>query len=166
MLHHEVEELFFLPDRVNRNDMGMTEGARGPCLPLEPLRDVCLLRDAVGDDLDRDLAVELDTVAIPPRPSSVTISNSPMVARRRRSIWATTCGAIWSRLRRAVLRKPCSQTRSKPHRPHWRVPGEIVSPQRGQAFIRPPLRSIASRFARDAASLVKSRPIPGVRPGC
>src|SRR4029450_210459 len=62
MLHHEVEELFFLPDRVNRNDVGMTEGARGPRLALEPLRDVRLLRDAVGDDLDRDLAVELDVV--------------------------------------------------------------------------------------------------------
>src|SRR6185369_6725474 len=62
MLHHEVEELFFLPDRVNRNDMGMTEGARGPCLPLEPLCDVRLLRDAVGDDLDRDFTVKLDVV--------------------------------------------------------------------------------------------------------
>jgi len=40
----------------------MAEGACGPRLPLEPLRDIRLLGDAVGDDLDRHFTVELDVM--------------------------------------------------------------------------------------------------------
>ena len=173
MLHHEVEEVFFLPDRVNRNDVGMTEGARGPRLALKPLRDVRLLRDAVGDDLDRDLAVELDVVGQVDRGSSrpPELGDDLELADRR----AAQEVNLGHDLRGNLVQAEAGGTEEAllPNQIEATPPTLPGSGRNRFAAARAGLHPAASapfhRFIASpatAASLLKSRPIPGVRPSC
>ena len=57
-LHHDVWEGPFLPDVVDRDDVGVVEGRRGARLRLEALEGLGPALDPAADDLDRDLAPE------------------------------------------------------------------------------------------------------------
>src|SRR5262245_10780440 len=78
----------------------MTEGTRGPRFPLEALRHICLLGDAVGDDLDRDLAVELEIMGQIDRghPAPPELGDDLELSDRRTAQQVNLRGDWWSNL--------------------------------------------------------------------
>ena len=79
--HQRPHPLGFL-DAVDGGDVGMVEAGENLRFPREPGEPVRVPREGVGEDLQRDLAVELVSVAcqtwpIPPWPSSAMIAYGP-----------------------------------------------------------------------------------------
>ena len=64
-LQHQRPRPLGLLDTVDGGDVGMVEAGEDPRLPLEPGEAIRVRREGVGQDLQRDLAVELGVGGLP-----------------------------------------------------------------------------------------------------